>query len=142
MHTDLAFPVVTRKTFAPGETIIRQDTAAQHFFIILTGEVDVVRQESVGSELFITRLGPGDYFGEIGLLEETPRTATVRAYTAVTVLRLDQAGFLRWLTLSPTAPAAVQNVAFERRQDTSRRALRHVLNHVAASRLASPTSLS
>ena len=62
-----------------GKILTREGETAQEFFVIIDGEVDVTKG---GTRL--RTLGEGDFFGEIGLFEDVPRTATV---TAVTPLR-------------------------------------------------------
>jgi CRP-like cAMP-binding protein len=63
----------------PGAVIIRQGEAAETFHIVAAGTVEVVLQPDEGEERVLGRLGPGEYFGEMGLLMGRPRTATVRA---------------------------------------------------------------
>ena len=65
---------VHQRTFGAGETIAEEGQSGVGFFVIRTGEakVDVGGQE-------VRRLGAGDYFGEIALITEGPRTATVTA---------------------------------------------------------------
>jgi CRP-like cAMP-binding protein len=76
----------------PGETIVEQGEVGDAFYAIHSGQVVVLED---GNER--NRLGPGDYFGEIALLLDVPRTATVRAMTPVRVFRLDREGFDRLL---------------------------------------------
>lgn len=74
----------------PGTEVIRQGDPGDAFFAIRSGQVEVVRDgERVGT------LGPGAYFGEVALLLDVPRTATVRTITAVRAYRLDREGFDR-----------------------------------------------
>jgi len=56
------------------------------FYLIVSGEVDVVQRDGRGLGWRIAKLGPGDYFGEIGLLYEDRRTASVRATTDLEVV--------------------------------------------------------
>lgn len=65
---------VHERTFAPGESVAREGEGGVGFFVIREGEAKV---ELGGSE--VRRLGPGDHFGEIALITEGPRTATVTA---------------------------------------------------------------
>ena len=64
------------RDFPAGETIIREGSGGAAFYVIESGEVTV----TIGGELRAT-LGPGDYFGEIALLDEGARIATVTAVT-------------------------------------------------------------
>ena len=87
------------RTYAPGEAIIREGDDAEHFFILIEGEVVVSRDTRSGNEEEVTRLGPGEYFGEMGLLYRGPRRAavTVARSGPATALVTDRAGFQRLL---------------------------------------------
>lgn len=76
-------------TYAPGEAIVRQAGASDRFYIVTSGEVAVSRAAD-GVEKTVAVLGPGQYFGEMGLLAHTSRTATVTAMTEVELLSLDR----------------------------------------------------
>ena len=65
------------RTFAPGETIIRQGDLGESFYFVLEGAVEVFVRRGPG-EVLIDRHGPGGYFGELALLGDRRRTATVR----------------------------------------------------------------
>ena len=66
------------RTYAPGETIAEEGAAGRTFIVIESGEVTVtIRGQSVG------RLGPGDAFGEMALIDKSARSATVTADTRV-----------------------------------------------------------
>lgn len=73
----LAEPVA----FEPGERILSQgDTdAGRRFYIIRSGSADVLQRNATGDEQAVARLSVGSYFGELGLLTDQPRNATVRA---------------------------------------------------------------
>jgi CRP-like cAMP-binding protein len=72
----------------PGETIVEQGEAGDAFYAIGSGQAEVVQDGTRRQSL-----GPGNHFGEIALLLDIPRTATVRAATPVRVFRLDREGF-------------------------------------------------
>ncbi len=75
-------------TAIPGEAMIEQGAIGDAFYAIRSGQVDVVRDGSV-----IRTLGSGTHFGEIALLRDVPRTASVVAKTPVRAFRLDREGF-------------------------------------------------
>jgi cAMP-dependent protein kinase regulator len=92
--------------FGPGETIIEQGEPGDDFYAVKSGKLEVIRD---GQE--VASLGPGSYFGEVALLLDTPRTATVVTVTPVRAFRLDREGFDRFLgwafrrgTLNPQMP--------------------------------------
>ena len=72
----------------PGEPIVEQGQAADAFYAIGSGQVEVLEDETL-----VRTLGPGAHFGEIALLKHVPRTASVVARTPVRAFRLDRAGF-------------------------------------------------
>lgn len=92
-------PEFTVRSHAPEQVIIREGDPAEHFFILLDGEVGVTQAQPDGSIRPVKTLQPGCYFGEIGLLTGSPRTATVTAAgkRPVSVLECDKAGFFSLL---------------------------------------------
>jgi CRP-like cAMP-binding protein/Zn-dependent protease len=90
---------------APGQEVLRQGQVGDAFYAVQSGQVEVV-----GDGKRVAVLGPGSYFGEVALLLDVPRTATVRAMTPVRAYRLDREGFDRLVrqafrrgTLNPQA---------------------------------------
>ena len=81
-----------RQTFEPGEVIVRQGELADKFYIITRGQAEVLRERD-GEEILVSRLGTGQYFGEIGLMHGGRRTATVRAADKMEVMSLDRDTF-------------------------------------------------
>ncbi len=86
---------IETRTFAPGATIFHQGELADNFFIITRGEVEIVLHHPDGQEIIVDRLKSGQFFGEVGLVQNRTRTATVRATpeTEVEVAILDQNEF-------------------------------------------------
>jgi CRP-like cAMP-binding protein/Zn-dependent protease len=76
-------------TPAPGDELITQGEPGDAFYAIGAGQVDVTRDGEA-----VATLGPGEHFGEVALLTDAPRNATVTAHTAMRVFRLDRQGFI------------------------------------------------
>jgi uncharacterized protein YhbP (UPF0306 family) len=77
-------------THAAGETIVRAGGPADKFIIVVEGEVDGL--EEGGSQPPFT-LGPGNFFGEIAILRDTPRASTLKARTDVKLLTMERDAF-------------------------------------------------
>lgn len=87
--------------FKEGQSIIQQEDRGTNFFLILEGKVKIVRYTEDGKEIILDTLSTGEHFGEMALLDGMSRSATVEALTAVKVLLIDRASFLRLLQQSP-----------------------------------------
>jgi MFS family permease len=92
-----------------GAAIVRQGDAGDRVYLIVAGELEVAVDGRPG-----TRLGPGDLFGEIALLRDVPRTATVRAVTDGELLTLGRDDFLSAVTGHPTSAAEADMVVATR----------------------------
>ena len=104
--------LVTR--YSPGDEIVRQGDEADRFYFLVDGRVEVVRVAD-GMAARLAELEPGDYFGEMALLDERPRSATVRALTAVEAYTLTATDFRALLAPLPAA-AAIRATAAGRRR--------------------------
>jgi cAMP-dependent protein kinase regulator len=93
--------VLDRKAFASGEVIFRQNSDGHFAYLIQTGEVDLQREELDGRIRQLRRLGPGEVFGEMALLDGGPRFATAIAMSGLSaeVIRADH--FNQLLNESP-----------------------------------------
>ncbi|MGH3105099.1 MAG: cyclic nucleotide-binding domain-containing protein [Gaiellaceae bacterium] len=76
----------------PGEVVIQQGDPADKFFIIVDGKVEVLREDD-GNTRKLAELVSGEFFGEIALLRDMPRTATVRAVDQTTLLAMERDAF-------------------------------------------------
>ncbi|MBA2254063.1 MAG: MFS transporter [Chloroflexi bacterium] len=84
-----------------GHVIIRQGDPADRFYLIANGSVDVTQTDEQGAPRQLRTMGPGSVFGEIGLLTGAPRSATVTAGQATTLLALDGDDFLELVGAGP-----------------------------------------
>jgi CRP-like cAMP-binding protein len=85
---DLLLTRLERVAIAEGSAVVREGDAGDSFYLVVSGAYAVSR---AGQQL--ATLGPGDSFGEIALLHDVPRSATVLATTNGELLRLDREGF-------------------------------------------------
>ena len=102
-----------------GQTVVREGDDPDAFFIVVRGLVGVYRSYD-GEEREVNRLGPGEFFGEIGLLSGEPRVATVRALEPSELLRLDQETFQRLISASAATREQLDRVAQERLAHSAR----------------------
>jgi CRP-like cAMP-binding protein len=92
--------------------LVNQGSSPVGFFLVVSGEVKVEREGSV-----VATLGPGDFFGEIALLEGERRTATVITSTAVTALVMDADEFYAMCAEIPEVGARINAAAIARGEE-------------------------
>lgn len=83
----------TERTYNEGETIVIQGTLGIGLFVIESGKADAVRQLPDGSSVTVNKFGPTEFFGELSLLDDAPRTASVIATETTKCLVLTQLDF-------------------------------------------------
>lgn len=115
----LASRCVLRR-YAPGETIIGQGKAGEGLFILISGQAEVLRERPDGNKLALRLFGPTNFFGEVALLHEGPRTASVVSKTETECL-----GLARWDFIATMREDADMGVALS--QELAKR-LRGVLD--------------
>jgi len=93
----------------PWTVIVREGDAGDRFYIVAEGEIEVRQDRTLVSEL-----QAGDYFGEIALMRDVPRTATVIARTPVVLYALDREDFLAAVTGHPQSAEAAETVVSAR----------------------------
>jgi hypothetical protein len=101
----------TERAFAAGTRLISQGEVGDRFYVLASGEADAEIDGRV-----IRRLGPGDSFGEIALLRDVPRTASVTATTDGTAFVIDRDAFVWAVTGDRLSMAAAEEVISERVQ--------------------------
>jgi ATP-binding cassette subfamily B protein len=110
--------------FDGGREIFRQGDAGDRLYIIAHGTVEVIREDS---KQLLAKLCDGDYFGEMALLSDEPRNATVRAVGPCVCLSLQRDQFLKLLKREPVLRKKIEEVA------AARTAARDKTEEVAAS---------
>ena len=114
-------------TFGKGQVICKQGDAADAFYLIRSGMVKV-SNAMPGGEMVRTYLGRGDYFGEIGLLFNQPRTATCTALDTVSLVKIGKDDFEQMLTNFPKVKEMLTEVADARIKSSQKKQLPRGLN--------------
>jgi signal transduction histidine kinase len=103
---------------APGSRLTIEGNIEHTFYILLEGDVKVTKVINANEDRLLKYLGPGDFFGEMALIHDAPRAATITAITDVSVLAIDKAGFDASLNTSPSiARAMVREVSRRLREN-------------------------
>ena len=102
--------VLEPRIFQPGETIVDEGQPGSSLFAIVEGSVEVVRTLKTGRRRTVAFLGEGDFFGEMSLLSDEPRCATVRAFERTAVLELTRERLERILQRHPSVEEVLRTV--------------------------------
>ena len=86
--------------YNPGRVIVQRDDPGRAFYVIVEGSAKVVKGKIVSAKGEAT-LGPGDFFGELALLDGEARSATVVATTSLRVIRIERTGLRRLIREEP-----------------------------------------
>jgi len=71
-----------------GQILFREGEVARDMFVVLEGEIEILKASRSGGDARVAILGPGDWFGEMSILDVQPRSATVRALAPSRLVRL------------------------------------------------------
>ncbi len=104
---------ITQSHFEPGEPVFQQGDLGDSLYIILKGEADVIREEN-GTERALARLHGGQFFGEMALMNQKTRNATIRCVTAMDVLVLRKGDFRALVSNLPDFRASFENAVKQR----------------------------
>lgn len=122
---DLAeLAAVAQMRHYPADVVLCHEGQVEHvFYVMVAGQVSVTKRVDESSEQFLKTLGPGEFFGEIALVQDGPRTATVRTTEPTTVLEIHRDAFLSVVNRSaPLAMRVMLGVTW-RLRDSDQRAL-------------------
>jgi signal transduction histidine kinase len=106
------------RSYAPGAILCHENALEDRFYMILEGEVEVTKDINNNESRLLKTLSAGDFFGEMALIHNAPRAATVTAKSTLTTLELDKAAFDRVLHKSSSiAMAMVSEISNRLRQN-------------------------
>ncbi len=109
------------KSFDPGELIVVEGQTGNGLYVILSGNVEVLKGDVRENPKVLAKRGPGDVFGEMALLGEWPRTASVRALDSVQCLGIDRWVFLSQLERQPQVTIKMLQILAQRLRDSDAR---------------------
>lgn len=89
--------IMDEKKFKPGQVIIREGEVGDLFYVITEGYAEIIIRDAGGADLVLHKAGPGDFFGELSMLTNKPRSARVRAVENLTTLVLERDEFFEFL---------------------------------------------
>jgi len=101
--------VAQEHTYAADQIIVTQGTPGQAFYLVLSGRVEILRDSSS-----LGTFGSGDFFGEMSLLDQAPRSATIRAVDETTCLMLSSWDFKALLEQHPSIAVKLLEVLSRR----------------------------
>jgi CRP/FNR family transcriptional regulator, cyclic AMP receptor protein len=128
---------VIKRRFKRGESIVEQGKKSNALFIILTGRARVYTADARGREVILATMNPGDYIGEMSLIDNEPHSASVRAEVQTDVLMLGRTDFARCLPENSSMAYTVMKNLVQRLRSADRKieslALMDVYGRVARS---------
>lgn len=107
-----------RITYKPGDTVFHQGDPGDAAYVIFGGEADVL-VETPSGPLAVARLKQNDFVGEIAILCDVPRTATVKAVSELVTLRITKDLFFRLVTDFPQIAIEIMRVLAQRLERTT-----------------------
>lgn len=106
------------RTYEPDEVLFRHGEAGDCAYVVLSGAVEAIVDTPAG-EIVVARLADGDLVGEIAILCDVPRTATVKAVAAVKTLRIKREPFFELLNQYPDIALRITRALAERLANTT-----------------------
>jgi CRP/FNR family cyclic AMP-dependent transcriptional regulator len=89
--------IMEEMKFKAGQIIIREGELGNLFYVITEGRVEITIRDAGGADLVLHEAGPGDFFGELSMLTNEPRSARIRALEDLTTLSLERDDFFEFL---------------------------------------------
>lgn len=113
-----------RHDFENGEIVFRMGDRSEAAYLITQGQVEIVQEREDGETETVAVLERGEYFGEMGAIDEKPRSATARAKGPVACMSVSQEEFMDMLLNRPQESIDLLKVLFERLRSANERLAR------------------
>jgi len=114
-------PMVTRRAAPRGTPIMHEGDAIDSLYVVMSGRLKVTMGEADGKETILAILGPGEFFGEMGLIDDAPRSASVVAIEPCELLAVTRRAFRQCLTTNADLAMAVMRVLVRRLREADRK---------------------
>jgi len=113
--------MVTRRSAPRGSAIMHEGDAVDSLYIVISGRLKVMMGEADGKETILSILGPGEFFGEMGLIDDNPRSASVVAIEPCELLAVAKGAFRKCLVENAELAMAVMRVLVRRLREADRK---------------------
>jgi len=113
--------MVTRRSAARSTTIMAGGDATDSLYIVLSGRLKVMMSDSDGKEVILSILGPGEFFGEMGLIDDEPRSASVVTIEPCELLAIAKRDFKKCLLENNEMAMAVMRGLVKRLREADRK---------------------
>ena len=113
--------VVTRKSLARSSTVMAGGDATDSLYIVLSGRLKVLMSDADGKEVILSILGPGEFFGEMGLIDDSPRSASVVSIEPCELLAIAKRDFKKCLAENFDMSMAVMRGLVRRLREADRK---------------------
>jgi HD-GYP domain-containing protein (c-di-GMP phosphodiesterase class II) len=110
--------ITVERHYDKGEVIIEENTAAERFFVIFRGKIEITKKFEDGEEFVLGVHSDGEFFGEMAILDEGPRSATARALESTSVLEISRTDFETLLYTAPILAFTIMKELSSRLRET------------------------
>ena len=110
--------ITVERHYQRGETIIEENTPADSFYIIFRGKIEISKCFEDGEQFVLGIHSDGEFFGEMAILDERPRSATARALESTTVLEISRSDFETLLHTAPVLAYTIMKALSSRLRET------------------------
>ncbi len=111
----------TRRNYARGRTIVSEGEPSQSLYILLSGRAKVQRSDAEGKEVILAVLSAGDWFGEMSMIDEAARSASVITLESCDFMSIEKSSFRAMLTQNPEVSMAVMRGLVARLREADRK---------------------
>jgi HD-GYP domain-containing protein (c-di-GMP phosphodiesterase class II) len=118
--------IMVERSYGAGDVIVAERTEAERFFIVSHGKIEITKKFDTSEEFVLSVLSDGDFFGEMALLDERPRSATVRAVEPTVVLEISRADFETLLSSAPSLAYRIMKELASRLRETGALLISHL----------------